>query len=146
MGLLPRQGFGPEAKTRGGIIVIRANIEYIYSIYQENYRFDQFLPANSLGNCKMPTSWKPASRYRELSNANIRWLVNDDASKRWLGNDDSPSMSTCTDDNKQTNDACKGWLVGQNFEKKIIWGFIRGLFISQCLKAESNAIVEKTSR
>ena len=27
---LPPQGFGPEAKTRGGIIVVRAYIDYIY--------------------------------------------------------------------------------------------------------------------
>ena len=27
--LLPPQGFGPEAKTRGGIIVVRAYIDYL---------------------------------------------------------------------------------------------------------------------
>ena len=28
---LPPQGFGPEAKTRGGIIVVRAYMDYIYN-------------------------------------------------------------------------------------------------------------------
>ena len=34
--LLPPQGFGPKAKTRGGIIVVRMYIQYIYSIHRKN--------------------------------------------------------------------------------------------------------------
>ena len=33
--LLP-QGFGPEAKSRGGIIVVRTYIQYIHSIHRKN--------------------------------------------------------------------------------------------------------------
>ena len=55
--LLPPQGFGPEAKTRGGIIVVRAYIEYIYIIYQTKSRLGQSGTASSIGRCdKMPAS------------------------------------------------------------------------------------------
>ena len=40
--LLPPQGFGPEAKTRGGIFVVRA---YIYNI--------RIPEKNSIGRCKL---------------------------------------------------------------------------------------------
>ena len=54
---LPPQGFGPEAKTRGGIIVVRAYIDYIYSIYQTKSRLGQSGTASSSGRCdKMPAS------------------------------------------------------------------------------------------
>ena len=57
---LPPQGFGPEAKTRGGIIVVRAYIQYIlvmqrvrvvyYGISHESLVFSRYTH-EPLGEC-----------------------------------------------------------------------------------------------
>ena len=56
MEFLPPQGFGPEAKTRGGIIVVRAYIEYIYIVYtRQNFDLAKVGPqVVSVGVIKCP--------------------------------------------------------------------------------------------